>query len=77
MAVILLLALFGCYEDEEDTKSKVCDKYGCVTCKTYSNWDNTKFETKCTGTGAYAAIYADDVNNDPNGVVVEETTEGL
>lgn len=70
--LLLFLLLSGCYEDDDDTKSTICDQYGCVTCKTTSNWDNTKFETKCTGTGKYSAMY-----NGDDGVIVEETTSGI
>jgi PBP1b-binding outer membrane lipoprotein LpoB len=68
LLILILLAflLCNCSADEPDTTSKVCDKHGCVTCKTYSNYDGTKFETKCAGTGEYSAMY-----NGDDGVIVE------
>jgi len=69
--IILLVLLVGC-KDEPDHTTKICDEHGCVTCKSYDNYDHTKTEVKCSGTGEYAAIYANDLNGDPDGVVVEE-----
>jgi hypothetical protein len=75
--IIITLLLFAACKEKPDHTSKACDQYGCVTCKTYCNYDDTKCETKCIGSGEYAAMYADDVNGDPDGIVVEETSEGL
>jgi hypothetical protein len=71
--IILLVLLVSCHQKDKDhTTTRMCDQYGCVTCKTYANYDNTKWDTKCSGTGEYAAIYADNENGDPEGTVVEE-----
>jgi len=71
LCIILLVLLVGCKEEPDHT-TNVCDENGCIKCKSYDNYDHTKTEVKCTGTGEYAAMYADNVNGDPDGVVVEE-----
>ena len=76
LCLILLVLLLGCRDEDPDETNTVSTPHGSVTCKTYWNYDHTKSETKCTGTGEYAAMYADDVNGDPDGVTVEETTAG-
>ena len=73
LIIITLFMLTACKEDPDHT-SKICDENGCITCKTYDNYDGSKSETKCTGTGEYAAMYA---GEDEDGVVVEEDSTGL